>query len=71
MTMLSRAAGDMEANVFCTDAELAVLRAYSCACNLIAPVDLAAAIVLVAMMGGYMNRKSDLPPGPAVLWRGS
>ncbi|SAL36504.1 hypothetical protein AWB69_03499 [Caballeronia udeis] len=22
------------------------------------------------MLGGYLNRKHDLPPGPTVIWRG-
>ena len=32
--------------------------------------NLASAILLVARMGGYMNRKHDPPPGHTVVWRG-
>lgn len=28
------------------------------------------AVLWVAMLGGYLNRKNDRPPGPTVLWRG-
>jgi hypothetical protein len=27
-------------------------------------------VVWIAMMGGYLNRKHDRPPGPTVMWRG-
>jgi len=28
------------------------------------------AVVAIACLGGYLNRKNDPPPGPTVLWRG-
>jgi len=31
---------------------------------------LAASGVVGAMLGGYLNRKHDRPPGPTVIWRG-
>ena len=34
------------------------------------PFSLAIAIVLIAMLGGYLARKSDPPPGSKVIWRG-
>lgn len=70
MTLLGRAVGDLEADVFFTDTELAALRVYSRAYRLMKRTDVSSAIALMAMMGGYMNRKSDSPPGPTVLWRG-
>ena len=27
-------------------------------------------VLWIAMLGGYLNRKHDLPPGPTVIWRG-
>ena len=27
-------------------------------------------IILIAILGGYLNRKNDPPPGPTVMWRG-
>jgi hypothetical protein len=28
------------------------------------------AVLWIAMLGGYLNRKHDRPPGPTVMWRG-
>ncbi len=27
-------------------------------------------VILIAMIGGYLNRKNDLPPGHQILWHG-
>ncbi len=59
-----------EADVLFTDAELEMLRVYSRRYSLVELTNLASAILLVAMMGGYMNRKHDPPPGHTVMWRG-
>ena len=34
------------------------------------PLTIDATILLIAMIGGYLNRKHDGPPGQTVLWRG-
>ena len=34
------------------------------------PLSLAEAVKLVASIGGYLNRKNDLPPGHQILWHG-
>ncbi len=34
------------------------------------PPTLSAAVVMIAMMGGYLNRKNDGPPGSTTIWRG-
>ena len=34
------------------------------------PPTLGAMITMIAMMGGYLNRKSDGPPGSITIWRG-
>lgn len=34
------------------------------------PPSLQQAVTWIAMLGGYLNRKHDRPPGPTVLWRG-
>ena len=34
------------------------------------PQNLGAAVLLVAILGGYQNRKHDLPPGNQIMWRG-
>lgn len=38
--------------------------------NLKPPELLGEAVLLVATIGGYLNRKKDLPPGHQILWRG-
>jgi hypothetical protein len=34
------------------------------------PPTLKEAAIWIAELGGYLNRKNDLPPGPIVIWRG-
>jgi hypothetical protein len=34
------------------------------------PPPLQQAVLWIAMLGGYLNRKHDRPPGPTVIWRG-
>ena len=34
------------------------------------PKLLGEAIILVATIGGYLNRRKDLPPGHQILWQG-
>ena len=70
MTLLGRVSIDLPAKVLFTDTELDMLRVYARNYNLAEPVDLASAVLLVAMMGGYRNRKHDRPPGHAIMWRG-
>ena len=43
------------------------LRAYAA---LPAPRNLAGAVLLVALLGGYQNRKHDPLPGHQIMWRG-
>ena len=70
MTLLGRQDPEAPAEILFTDIELCVLREYAEGFNLASPDDLAAAILLLAMMGGYMNRKSDPPPGAKIMSRG-
>ena len=70
MTLLGRQDPEAPAEILFTDIELCVLREYAEGFNLASPDDLAAAILLVALMGGYMNRKSDPPPGAKIMSRG-
>lgn len=34
------------------------------------PPSLGEFIIMIARLGGYLNRKNDPPPGPTVMWRG-
>ena len=70
MTLLGRVSSDMEAEVIFTDAELHMMRVYARNYGLSKHTGLVSAILMVAMMGGYMNRKSDPPPGHTIMWRG-
>ncbi len=69
MTLLGRTSPEMEAGVMFTDVELSVLRTYSKRYGLSDPTNLLAAVLLVAIMGGYAPRKNR-QPGHTVLWRG-
>lgn len=70
LTLLGRETIDLEAEVIFTDAELFVMRTYARKYKLVEHTDLASALLMVALMGGYMNRKSDPPPGHTIMWRG-
>ena len=70
MTLLGRVDSGLPAAVLFTDAELTVLRVYARTNHLPEHADLASAVLLVALMGGYRSRKHDPPPGFEILWRG-
>ncbi len=70
MTLLGRVTANMDAEVIFTDAEMHMLRVYARNYDLPELKDLASGILLMAMMGGYMNRKHDPPPGHEIMWRG-
>ena len=53
-----------------TDIELRFLADYAADSGLSAPDTLADAVLLVALLGGYQNRKHDPPPGHQSMWRG-
>jgi hypothetical protein len=71
MTLLGREVPDLPAEVLFTDIELEVLTAYAKSRrDLTPPKRLADAVRLVARLGGYLDRKSDPPPGHQVIWIG-
>ena len=70
MTLLGRGSTDLPAKVLFTDTELDVLWVYARNYNLPEHTNLTSAVLLVAMMGGYRNRKHDPPPGHEIMWRG-
>ena len=70
MTLLGRIEPGLPAKVIFTDTELDVLRVYACRYREPEHTDLASAVLLVAMMGGYRNRTHDPPPGHEIMWRG-
>ena len=70
MTLLAREVPHCDAELMFTDMELRFLADYAADVALPAPCDLAAAVRLVAILGGYQNRKHDPPPGHQLMWRG-
>ena len=70
MTLLAREVPHCDAQLTFTDMELRFLTDYAADAALPAPCDLAGAVLLVALLGGYRNRKHDPPPGHQLMWRG-
>ena len=70
MTLLGREVPQCAAELMFTDIELRFLADYGANTHLPAPQHLGAAVLLVAILGGYQNRKHDPPPGHQIMWRG-
>ena len=71
MTLLGREVPELPAQVMFTDIEIEVLSAWARRHpRAQAPNNLGDAIVLVAMLGGYINRNSDPPAGHELMWYG-
>ena len=70
MTLLAREVPQFDAQLMFTDMELHFLTDHAAHAALLAPCDLAGAVRLVAILGGYQNRKHDPPPGHQLMWRG-
>ena len=70
MTLLGREVPECDAELLFSDIELRFLTDYAADVALPAPRNLAGAVLLVALLGGYQNRKHDPPPGHQIMWRG-
>ncbi|MDE0457928.1 MAG: IS4 family transposase [Chromatiales bacterium] len=70
MTLLGREVPECDAELLFSDIELRFLADYAADAALPAPRNLAGAVLLVALLGGYQNRKHDPPPGHQIMWRG-
>ena len=70
MTLLGREVPECDAELLFSDIELRFLTDYAADAALPAPRNLAGAVLLVALLGGYQNRKHDPPPGHQIMWRG-
>lgn len=71
-TLLGRLDGDLSCEALLQTVEW---RALYCRANDTAqppdtPPTMAQAVLWIARLGGYLNRKHDRPPGPTVMWRG-
>lgn len=73
MTLLGRTVPDLPADILFDEEELEALEALHedrTKKKLKRPLRLQEAVVGMARLGGYLNRKSDPPPGAKVLWLG-
>ena len=70
MTLLGREVPECDAELLFSDIELRFLTDYAADAALPAPRNLAGAVLLVALLGGYQNRNHDPPPGHQLMWRG-
>jgi len=71
MTLLGREVPGLAAETLFSDLEIRVMRLFAKTYNLPPPTCLGEAVLLVAKLGGYLNRGNDPPPGAEVLWRGT
>ena len=58
------------ADILFSDIEIIALEDFAKDRKLPPPDNLGRAVLTMAMLGGYLNRKRDLPPGHAKLWEG-
>jgi len=70
LTFLGRAVPNASPEMMFTEMQICSLHHFAKRYNLPSPDDLEAAVLLVALLGGYQQRKKRLPPGVEVIWRG-
>lgn len=74
LTMIQRNHEQTSANIALTALEQDVLRRYAMDRQASVPhkhdMGLHESIIALARLGGYLNRKTDRPPGTMVIWRG-
>ena len=70
LTLLGRTVGDLEPETFFTEMEIRFAKSYAQRIGQPGPNTLQAAILLVAILGGYQNRTRDGPPGYDIMWLG-
>ena len=73
MMLLGRESPELAAEVLFEEWEIRLLESYNRELKISpgkTPMALGVAILIVAILGGYLNRPSDPPPGAKVLWRG-
>lgn len=70
MTLLGREIPDLPTELLFTDPELRVLTDVARSRGRSPPADLGEAVIAAAMLGGYLNRNHDPPPGHQLMWQG-
>ena len=79
LTLMGRETPELLAETMFSKIEIAILRDFAIERRIepppgdgaaAPPMSLGGAILLIARLGGYLNRKSDAPPGHQVIWEG-
>ena len=70
MTLLGRETPELPMEVMFSELEIACLHDFAAHYRLPPPEDLGSAIVTMAILAGYQNRKHDPPPGCQKIWEG-
>lgn len=70
MTLLGREAPELPPELLFSDLELRVLGDFAQSRGRSRPMQLGEAVRLVAILGGYLNRNNDPPPGHQLMWHG-
>lgn len=70
LTMVNRTSPELPAKLVFTQAEMKLLEHLVPAKDGATKKTVGRFLTLLARLGGYLNRKSDAPPGNMVLWRG-
>lgn len=70
MTLLGREVPELPAEVLFSEVEIKVLSAWAGTVRAKPPANLGEAVLLVARIGGYLNRNNDPPPGHELMWHG-
>ena len=61
---------ELDAGLLFSEHEIAILEDYARERRVQGPDNLGRAVLLLSMMGGYLNRKHDAPPGHQIVWEG-
>ncbi len=70
MVMMGRQTPELPADVLFSDIEVMALADFAAERGRPRPEDLGGAFLLMAALGGYLNRPGEGPPGQTVIWRG-
>ncbi|REJ65902.1 MAG: IS4 family transposase [Planctomycetota bacterium] len=70
LTMVRRTNPNTSADAVFTETEIAILNHVAGKSDDPAPKNISHYLIVVAKLGGYLNRKNDGPPGNTVIWRG-
>ena len=70
MTLLGREVPELPAEILFSDLELQVIGDFAQSRRRSRPTQLGEAVRVVAILGGYLNRNNDPPPGHQLMWHG-